>query len=47
MSLYTVRCQPLKMMYILLVNNRARQRFHTERLRGGGREKTVVTEPKA
>ena len=41
MSLYTVSCHPLKIMYIY---NRARQRFHTER--GGGEGKTVVTEAK-
>ena len=42
MSLYTVSCHPLKIMYIY---NRARQRFHTERGGGVGGKK-VVTEPK-
>ena len=45
MSLYTVRCHPLEIMYILVIYNQARQRFHTER-EAGLEGKTVVTEPK-
>ena len=42
MSLYTVRCHPLEIMYILVIYNRARQRFHTEKGGGGGeREKQL------
>ena len=45
MSLYTVRCHPLKIMYILFIY--AEQDKGSIQKRGGGvGGKTVVTEPK-